>query len=192
MALGNDIVDLSVAKKQKRTFSPRFLNKVFTKNEQSYLWEAEDPFTRLWLLWSIKESTYKCHLKNCGTRLFNPVKINCIPQNENCFSAVIDHRTYHTFSTSSTDFIHTIATEDSDFPTVHYFRTNGLLEETRKIVYSELITEISQLFDVKPSRLQISKDKTGIPQVHLNGRPLPLSISISHHGKYGAFVYRPI
>ena len=62
ISTGNDIVALGLINKQ-RTCEPRFYSKILSASEQALYHQSE--FTALpfehyvWLLWSVKESTYK-------------------------------------------------------------------------------------------------------------------------------------
>ena len=70
-AVGNDIVDLQIAYLSKKSQDQRFLNRVFTQDEQNCILQAARPETMLWLFWAAKEAAYKfiSHLK--GTPVFS-------------------------------------------------------------------------------------------------------------------------
>ena len=59
--VGNDIVDLYEASQASNWQRPRFLDKLFSEQEQAYINSAENAFTMVWQLWSMKEATYKAH-----------------------------------------------------------------------------------------------------------------------------------
>ena len=61
--IGNDIVDLKLASIQSNWQRKGFLNKVFTKKEQTLILNASNSFEMVWLLWSIKESAYKVYIQ---------------------------------------------------------------------------------------------------------------------------------
>lgn len=189
MALGNDIIDLTVAREQKRALTPRFLDKICTEDEQKYILDSPNPFNTLWLLWSIKESVYKCHLSIEKSRLFNPTKIVCKPQTSNIFQATIACSTYRSISLIKKNVIHTTAQPNGHFPRVYYLRNKGTLGEMKKLIYQKLIIRISRHFGYKPRQLNIVKNELGIPHIYKNSQRLPVNISISHHGDIGAFVY---
>lgn len=56
--IGNDIVDLERSPKHKAQ-DQRFMQRVFTPQEQAAILEAKDPETLLWLFWAAKEAAYK-------------------------------------------------------------------------------------------------------------------------------------
>jgi phosphopantetheinyl transferase (holo-ACP synthase) len=57
--IGNDVVDLAVAKKRKQ-LTKRVLDKIF-KKEQLLITSAINPETMVWNLWSRKEAAYKIY-----------------------------------------------------------------------------------------------------------------------------------
>ena len=57
--IGNDIVCLSTANQSKHVGSKRFLNKVFTYEEQELIANSCYANISIWELWAAKESAYK-------------------------------------------------------------------------------------------------------------------------------------
>lgn len=75
--IGNDIVALKTID-SLRTQSPRFYTKILASSEQQLYHEQLNalPFEHfVWLLWSIKESAYKCLQRYQPQLVFSPVKI---------------------------------------------------------------------------------------------------------------------
>lgn len=70
--IGNDLVDLSLAKHAHRWERKGFLEKIFTENELHLVQSGPDLFTSLWWLWSQKEAVYKIVNRSSGRRWFNP------------------------------------------------------------------------------------------------------------------------
>ena len=57
--IGNDIVDLALAKKESNWKRNRFLDKIFTQKEQLLIANAINPEIMIWNLWTRKEAAYK-------------------------------------------------------------------------------------------------------------------------------------
>jgi acyl carrier protein len=57
--IGNDIVDLALARKESNWKRPGYLNKIFTTKEQLLISSAENPNTMVWNLWSRKRRPIK-------------------------------------------------------------------------------------------------------------------------------------
>jgi phosphopantetheinyl transferase (holo-ACP synthase) len=110
--LGNDIVDLNLAKIQSNWRRKNYLDKIFTVEEQLLITSAKKPDEMVWLLWSMKESAYKIHNRKTGIRDFAPKSLKCTvyPNAEQVKGTVsIDKDTYFTKSDIQSKYIHTIA-----------------------------------------------------------------------------------
>lgn len=75
--LGNDIVDLKLASVQSNWRRKGFLNKIFTKTEQDYIFTSLEPDLLVWQLWTLKEAAYKIYSRQTNTRTFEPTGIVC-------------------------------------------------------------------------------------------------------------------
>ncbi|WP_426325971.1 4'-phosphopantetheinyl transferase family protein [Pedobacter sp. R-06] len=110
--LGNDIVDLDLAKIQSNWRRKNYLDKIFTTEEQLLISSAKRPDEMVWLLWSMKESAYKIYNRKTGIRNFAPKSLNCTihPNTDQIKGTVsIDNDTYFTKSDIQLQYIHTIA-----------------------------------------------------------------------------------
>lgn len=111
--IGNDIVDLSLAKSESNWKRKGYLDKIFTKREHKFILTHENPDIMIWNLWSRKEAVYKIIIQKGGKRGYYPIKIEC--QNtdlENGF-VVFENQIYHTKTIVSHDFIYSEAVENS-------------------------------------------------------------------------------
>lgn len=65
--VGNDIVDLTQSTAKKKSRNIRFLNRVFTPDEQDFILSSSAAFPelRLWSCWAAKEAAYKAISKAC-------------------------------------------------------------------------------------------------------------------------------
>jgi len=61
--VGNDIVDLTQSAIRRKSKNIRFLNRVFTPEEQSSILSSPFPDLRLWSCWAAKEAAYKATSK---------------------------------------------------------------------------------------------------------------------------------
>ena len=108
--IGNDVIDLSLAKTASIWQRKGFLSKVFTAKEMGYIKKTEHPFHMVWQLWSMKESAYKINMQQYQRRFFSPKKIECTLFDDLQDGVVkIDSDYYVTFSTKNMAFIHTVA-----------------------------------------------------------------------------------
>ena len=70
--IGNDIIDLSLAKTQSNWQRKGFLEKLFSNDEQQLILEASNSFEMVWRLWSMKEAAYKIYTQHNEIRFFAP------------------------------------------------------------------------------------------------------------------------
>ncbi len=75
--IGNDVVDLRLARKESDWERPGFLDKIFTRAEQGVIAAAANPEVCLWLMWSMKEAAYKIYNRKTGIRAFIPKQLRC-------------------------------------------------------------------------------------------------------------------
>lgn len=108
--LGNDIVDLNLAKIQSNWRRKNYLDKIFTVEEQLLITSAKKPDEMVWLLWSMKESAYKIHNRKTSIRDFAPKSLSCTIHANTYGMVSIHNCQYFTQSNVQSAFIHTIAT----------------------------------------------------------------------------------
>ena len=73
--IGNDIVDLKLAKSESNWERRGFLEKQFTQKEQGEILNSENSFLKVWLFWSMKEAAYKCYTQKVKERFFCSSKV---------------------------------------------------------------------------------------------------------------------
>ena len=186
--VGNDIVDLKVAGKHtwKRK---RFLDKVLQPSEKELLLSSADPAKFFWILWSMKESTYKLHFRKSLERALNPRRFRCFYNGQGRGRAEIDNSIFETRTWITNDFVHTIAWErDSD-----YMLTSKVVMEygpnLRGKIIESMIRSFSKKKGLNPQDLKFIKDEHGLPFLSRGNKILNHFCSMSHHGRFGAFAF---
>ena len=180
--IGNDIVDLQLAKKQSNWQRKGFLDKQFTVSEQEEIARSKNPFQLVWLFWSMKEAAYKCYTQKVEKRFFAPRKFQCKMISPNEGVVMIEEQVFYTFSKINAKYIHTIATPNSK--QVIDFKDFLVDKNFEK---SEFVKQ--QLLANFPTTTIVKKNTFGVPSLYKKEK-LPISISISHHGNYGGFAYK--
>lgn len=162
--IGNDIVDLVLARKESDWKRKGFLNKIFTQNEQSLILNAENPEVMVWNLWSRKEAAYKIYNRKTQIRGFFPLQLECIDLeiiDGIIFGKVfIKEDVYFTKTTISVQLINTIAVENTQ-----------VFDTIRKL----------------KNRKNIQKSN-GIPSYFGKDNLVSSPVSISHHGRFEQIV----
>ncbi|SHG77110.1 4'-phosphopantetheinyl transferase superfamily protein [Flavobacterium fluvii] len=162
--IGNDIVDLALAQKESNWKRKGFLDKIFTKNEQFQILNAQNPEIMVWNLWSRKEAAYKIYNRQTQIRGYFPLQLECfdleIIDGITFGKVVIKEDIYFTKTAITPQFIHTIAVED-----VLDFVKITTLENQKNILKNN-----------------------GIPNYFEKESSVPRPTSISHHGRFEQIV----
>ncbi len=187
--IGNDIVDLNVASVESNWRRKGFLSKIFTADEQDLILNVKDSFKMVWLLWSMKESTYKVYEQQYGKRFFAPKKFQCKLITENSGTVLINEEVYSTKSKINNDYISTIAILKSDSKVIstNFELADGSYKTQHSESYRKLKLEISLKNNCSVKEITIKKNNIGVPQLFLNNKESSTSFSISHHGNYGSY-----
>lgn len=155
--IGNDVIDLALAKKESNWQRKGFLNKLFSVSEQSLLWSAEDPEKMVWILWSCKEAVYKIYNRETNVRAFIPLKINCLDYtfDGNYWYGKVhcNQKEYYTKTIVDAEFIETIAvTKWEDFESVKHHSPSKKFHKIDGIPYQ---------YDVSGSLVPVSLSHHG-------------------------------
>lgn len=153
--IGNDVVDLILAKKESNWKRRGYLDKLFSNIEQDFIKNANDQDEMVWMLWSIKESTYKAYQRICYNRGFYPLKIKIESLNlieATYFSKVMLFETdFYGKTTIDNEIVKTIVVKnENDFANLVYCNS-----------------------------IEYEKNADGLPFEVKTKKP----ISISHHGR---------
>lgn len=154
--IGNDIVDLVLARKESNWKRSGFLDKIFTEKEQTLILNSKNPEITVWNLWSRKEATYKIINRETQKRVFIPLQLECFDietNNNKILGKTLYQEKFY--------FTQTIINED--------------------FIYSECVLRIADFKNITNTHSKhISKDKYGIPYNLMSGTP----VSVTHHGRF--------
>jgi phosphopantetheinyl transferase (holo-ACP synthase) len=158
--IGNDIVDLALAKKESNWKRKGFLNKIFTIQEQLLIKSNKNPEIMIWILWSRKEAVYKIYNRSSQLRVFNPFQIECfdgiVVSNLIYGKVVCENQFYYTKTNINSNYIYTEAVcEKRDFD---------------KIISISRPTNIVK--------------KNGVPSYFDEINSVVKPLSITHHGQF--------
>ena len=181
--IGNDIVDLNLAKTQSNWQRKGFLEKQFTQKEQDEILSSENPFLKVWLFWSMKEAAYKCYTQKFEARFFAPQKFECSLIFKEAGTVVFEGVTFYTTSFFSEFYIYTIARETEKETAV--FSEIGLPNSLN----SDLKIKLAAETGVSVEGIEKRKTTIGAPLFYYQEELLTTSCSISHHGNYGAYAF---
>ncbi len=154
--IGNDIVDLQLAKTQSNWQRPKFLEKIFTANEREFIRQSAKPELEVWKLWSRKEAAYKIFNRETGIRGYFPWKLVCsideFSGGKFLGKVIIGDKIYFTETIQNDEFVYTIA-------------ANSLVV-------------INSIIEINPAERIIKVE--GLPFTESGRKP----VSITHHGRF--------
>lgn len=187
--IGNDIVDLNEASRSRYWNNQRFLSKVFSTPEIDLILHASNRLHTTWVLWSMKESAYKVHLRKYKKPFFAPLKIACEFDPDGTGKIIIDNAVYTANTIVRKDLIYTVAVTD---PSKEYTGKIQKVVDTsytnlHNKCYQDVIDIGSDHFQEHVNTIEINKDEYGIPKLFSNNKEQSLIFSITHHGKYYAY-----
>jgi phosphopantetheinyl transferase (holo-ACP synthase) len=183
--IGNDIVDLKAARASNWQH-PRFLKKVFSPYEQQLISLASNRFRAIWQLWAMKEATYKAYIQKTPGRFFIPQSFESAGLNSRCevrygaFCMLVQSIVKPDYLFTQTISNKHIYSGVVTFNSSHY-------SEQSNVLRSAIFTKIAEINGEAPGALCIRKTAFGIPKLYAADQQLPFELSLSHHGKFGAY-----
>lgn len=134
--IGNDVIDLALARKESRWERSGFLDKLFTSNEKEMILNAENPEITVWNLWSRKEAVYKIYHRETGLRSFMPLQIECLFENGQDGIVFCNGKKYFSKTEINSQSIYTIAVSDhNDFDRILIMENRNKIHKYNNIPY---------------------------------------------------------
>ena len=187
--IGNDIVDFRKAALESNWYRKGYLDKLFCLEEQNLIFDSANPNQMVWLLWSMKEASYKNHFRQKPIRVYQPNSIVCsnliIKENDANGEIHYDGQRYFSRSILTTDFIHTSTViHHTDFHSLRIFIENDNVGHNS-------LTDHYRKFIIANSLLgyRIIKNGHNIPNLLNERTDERHPLSISHHGRFLSFVF---
>ena len=193
--IGNDIVDLSISPIAKGLRLRRFLLKLFTAREIELIDKSKDTARTIWTLWSIKESVYKIIVRKEKKIRYAPKSVECetlTTVDDHSHRSIVSYAGLY-FSSSSMmtgECIHTIAIAHEEIAAKVYSATFDISTRHNEIsfLHNEVIKAISDSHSIADVSIKMQKDDLNIPHI-FRGEDEVALLSLSHHGRYGAYAY---
>ncbi|MEW7292058.1 4'-phosphopantetheinyl transferase family protein [Aquimarina sp. 2304DJ70-9] len=175
--MGNDIVDLQLARKQSNWRRRGWLQKIYTNAEQKYILASKTPEILVWKFWSMKEATYKAHQRRFMlSPTFNPKDFECLPDDH----VLVDNHIYNLQTEITTNYVYSVAkTSGTKCCSNIYDGEIDIKDNLKRLIAEELNISTS---------IAIQKDVNRIPMAYINKKEGNIQFSITHHGRYSAIV----
>lgn len=131
--IGNDVVDLALAKVESNWQRKGYLNKIFTAKEQNLIFSSQNLTLMVWILWSRKEAVYKMIRQENGLRGFYPLKI----ENANFDSGIVcfNQKKYYAKTVQKDEMLHTIALKNNQFDQISELNPSIKIHKKDEIPY---------------------------------------------------------
>jgi phosphopantetheinyl transferase (holo-ACP synthase) len=197
ISTGNDIVALGSINKQ-RTCEPRFYSKILSASEQALYQQSE--FTALpfeyyvWLLWSIKESTFKYLKRNNHQLVFSPVRINItrintLPHQHYAGEVHFNSEKLFFNSAITNNWISTIINNVDDFENV--YSDVQMIDDPGYHNQSVAVRKfaIEGLNAFFSGELRFEKHLSGYPVLIEDDERTNIPVSLAHDGHYVAYSF---
>ena len=191
--VGNDVVDLRDRDARPETLHPRFDARVFTAGERLALERSEDPTRQRWRLWSAKEAAYKVARKLDASATFSPRRFEVELDRQARGTVCYCRRRFAVRVLEQEGGLHALATSEDapDAELVHALqrlpaRSMLLPGELSRAARRLACERIAARLGVAACDLEVRK-RERIPELWLADEPLPVDLSLSHHGELAAF-----
>jgi phosphopantetheinyl transferase (holo-ACP synthase) len=212
LPIGNDIVDLRDPETRPGALHPRFDQRVFTPAERERIVPGEPGHRTRWLMWAAKESAYKATKKLDPRTVFSPRRFEVELQGERAgvvrfgdsvFSllAEISDELVHVVATPATELMETVRANAAGRPALEtgkrfllQFETARLSARARDALVAGLEVRqmaaraLGSLLEIPRQRIELIR-RGQIPRALFEGVRLPIDLSLSHHGRFGAFAF---
>ena len=147
--IGNDIVDLALARKESNWKRIGFYDKIFTPKEQSFINLSENQEIEVWNLWSRKEAAYKIYNRQTQIRKYNPKQFECFDLNFEIGKVGFGNQVFYTKTEITTDYIYTIAVSYiENFNKIQTLDTTVIIQKQNGIPFyiieNQIINSISK------------------------------------------------
>lgn len=183
--IGNDIIDIAETKRTSNYKRFRFLEKLFTSQEQQLILNSEDAFVMVWHLWSMKEAAYKLYTQTNPSRFYNPKGFECELKGDSGKVCYKDFECYVSTKMTSQYILSEAQLSQREMFSEAVFLKDNNPKNQSEVMRTIMLNAISKQYRQPKSSIEVNTSEFGIPKVFLDSKQI--HVSISHHGNYGAF-----
>ena len=185
--IGIDIIDIEETKKASNWERPRFLETLFTLNEQQLIHDSKNSFIMVWRLWSMKEAAYKLYTQIHLNRFYNPKQFECEINGKKSNVRYKDFLCFINTKVTTQYILSEASLRDCTMTSKCLKLASKDYNNQSRLTKEALIYSVSNQFSILKSKIRILKSELGVPSMYYNTEKLNIGISLSHHGEYGAY-----
>lgn len=191
--IGNDVVDLRDPEARPEALHPRFDARVFAPEERDALARVAAPARLRWMLWAAKEAAYKVARKLDPQVGFSPRRF--VVRLEDAQRGIVTHEgaRLHLRLDVDAERVHALASEG---PIPERELVRGCLRlgpegpGASGAVRLAALRALAPLLGAPADQLAFVREGR-VPRLRLRGAPVPVDVSLSHHGRFAAFAAVP-
>ncbi len=191
----------------KKNRDGRFVGRVFLPEEKRRILNDSDPGRTLWQLWAAKETAYKIVNKSHPAVHSGPLKYR-VTLSEVCSISSTQLSCYvetpldgvTIVIQNEADYVHAFGSSDdctaveSMHPKVFRLDQDRFADRTESDAVREMLClDLGRAWGVPAGEIHVRRHPgergAGPPVVYISGKAATVDISLSHHGRYGAFVW---
>ena len=217
--IGNDVVDLGHCDSRIDERHRRFDERVFSADERAWISSSGEPERVRWSLWACKESAYKLRRRRDRHVVFAPSRMLVRPAAGQAMSVESDGSATRVLVDGDASFVHAVAvdpvserrgmlcavaslpqaasaheaTDAQGSPhaqVAQVVRDAPDAREPGRAVRELAISSIARELCESPDAFHVERVHH-MPVLLYRGRPLPGTLSLSHHGRFIAFAWTP-
>jgi len=200
-------VDLRHPDALKKNLDGRFVGRVFLPEEKRRIFSDSDPERTLWQLWAAKETAYKIISKAHPVVHSGPLKYR-VTLSEVCSisSTLLSCRVETPVDgvtiviQNEADYVHAFGCSDNCtavetmHPKVFHLDQDHFADRTESdAVRQMLCLDLARSLGIPAGEIDVRRHPgergASPPVVYISGKAASVDISLSHHGRYGAFVW---
>lgn len=137
--IGNDIVDLNLAKTESNWQRKGYLNKIMSEREQTLLKNAVNKELAVWNFWSRKEAVYKLLLQKGANPGYYPIKIECLDLNDELGLVHFENQLFYTKTETTLNYVYSEAVLNiKDFKYINGLKNDNLLLKINNIPFIKI------------------------------------------------------
>jgi len=195
------VVDLKEQGNTGKSRDSRFLKKILTDAEIEYIKNAASPDLALWSLWACKETAYKVVKKYLPDTAFVPRRWNVVFKiNQSGYAegevGIFGKGGVYFRLFSNSDYVHCVGTDNVAKLDKLVSSVDVLPEdESNPSLFSRycLAQNLAKHFSINFHQIKIKRTRQDgdlqPPRVYVDGRTMDIDVSLSHDGRFVAFVY---
>ena len=178
--LGNDVIDLTLAKTQSNWTRRNYLSKIFSQQEQNIIYSSDNPELMVWLMWSMKEAAYKIVNRKTGLRFYDP-KAFCCSFDLDGWQAKgsVEYlgEKFLTYSDVAQYYVHTLSI------------TSAISFEKCRIIHAQNCSDYVTCFNHDHTDLKLQRNNSGLPEIYIKRTMKQHIATTSHHGRFLFIAY---